>query len=75
VHFDYLKVGNPKTIVKTVQEPEKTQILCFEIEPNPSKDRAMPERDNLSFCDEVIKFTVFHIRILKQVPRYLATGL
>jgi hypothetical protein len=45
------KVGNPDENVKTVKEPKK--ILCDEIEPNPSKDRA----------------------ILKQVPKYLATGL
>jgi hypothetical protein len=46
-----------------------------EINPNPSKDRAMPEGDNPSFWDEFIKFTSMHIRILKQVPKYLATGL
>jgi hypothetical protein len=34
--------------VKTVKEP-KNQILCHEIEPNPSNDRAMPEGDNPSF--------------------------
>jgi hypothetical protein len=53
---------------------------CHEIEPNPLKDRAMPEGDNPSFCDEFVKFTFFldssiHIRILKQVSKYLATGL
>jgi hypothetical protein len=39
----------------------------------------MPEGDNPSFGDEFIKFTFFdssiHIRILKQVPKHLATGL
>jgi hypothetical protein len=43
--------------VKTVQEPKKKktkQILCHEVEPNPSKDRAMHEGDNPSFCDEFI---------------------
>jgi hypothetical protein len=35
-------------IVKTIKEPKK-QILCDEIEPNPSKDRAMHEGDNPSF--------------------------
>jgi hypothetical protein len=32
---------------------------CHEIEPNPSKDRAMPEGDNPSFWDEFSKFTFF----------------
>jgi hypothetical protein len=32
---------------------DKTQ--CHEIEPNPSKDRAMHEGDNPSFRDEFIK--------------------
>jgi hypothetical protein len=36
-----------RKIVKTVKEPKKTQILCHEIEPNPSKDRAMHEGDAL----------------------------
>jgi hypothetical protein len=44
--------------VKTVIEPKK-QILCHEIEPNPSKDRAMHEGDNPSFLDEFIKFVFF----------------
>jgi hypothetical protein len=30
-----------------------------EIEPNPSKDRAMHEGDNSSFWDEFMKFTLF----------------
>jgi hypothetical protein len=40
-----------RKIVKTVKEPKKKpkQILCHEIEPNPSKDRAMHEGDNPSF--------------------------
>jgi hypothetical protein len=37
------------------------QILCHEIEPNPSKDRAIHEGDNPSFWDEFIKFTFFLI--------------
>jgi hypothetical protein len=37
----------------------ENQPECHEIEPNPSKDRAMPEGDNLSFWDEVTKFTFF----------------
>jgi hypothetical protein len=64
-----------------LKEPsDKNQTECYEIEPNPSKDRAMPEWDNHSFWDEFTKFTFFldssiHIRILKQVPKYIATGL
>jgi hypothetical protein len=56
------KVGNPeKKNVKTAKEPGKNQILglCHEIEPNPSKDRAMLEGDNPSFRDEFIKCTFF----------------
>jgi hypothetical protein len=34
--------------VKTVQQPKKP-ILCHEVEPNLSKDRAMHEGDNSSF--------------------------
>jgi hypothetical protein len=30
---------------------------CHEIEPNPSKDRAIPEGDSPSFWDEFTKFT------------------
>jgi hypothetical protein len=55
------------------ERAEKTK--CHEIEPNPSKDRAMHEGDNLSFWDEFVKFTSIHIHIFKQVPKYLATGL
>jgi hypothetical protein len=36
-----------KKNVKTVKEPRKPK--CHEIEPNPSKDRAMHEGDNPSF--------------------------
>jgi hypothetical protein len=58
----------------------KKQILWHEIEPNPSKDRAMHKGDNPSFWDEFIKFTFFStiffmFRIFNQVPKYLATGL
>jgi hypothetical protein len=38
--------------VKTVKEPKKPNILCHEIKPIPSKDRAMHEGDNPSFWDE-----------------------
>jgi hypothetical protein len=58
VHFDYSslfddaqvkKVGNPKK-VKTLKEPsDENQTESYEIESNPSKDRAMPEGDNSSF--------------------------
>jgi hypothetical protein len=46
------------------------QTECHEIEPNLSKDRAMPEGENPSFWDEFTKFSFFldssiHIRILK----------
>jgi hypothetical protein len=36
-----------KKKLKIVKEP-KNQILCCEIEPNPSKDRAIHEVDNIS---------------------------
>ena len=32
-------------------------MLCHEIEPNLSKDRAMHEGDNPSFLDKFMKFT------------------
>jgi hypothetical protein len=35
-------------------QESKNQILCHEIEPNPSKDRAMHEGDNPAFWDELI---------------------
>jgi hypothetical protein len=70
-----LKIRNK--IVKTVKEPDK---MCHEIDPNPSKDRAVFEGYNPSFCDEYIKFTFFldsfiYICISEQVQKYLATGL
>jgi hypothetical protein len=34
---------------KNCKRANKTQIMCNEIEPNPSKDRAMPEGDNPLF--------------------------
>jgi hypothetical protein len=54
--------------VKPLKEPIKTKTERFKIEPNPSKDRAMHEGDNLSFLDEFIQFIFFvdssiHIRI------------
>jgi hypothetical protein len=55
-HFDYLifsVVLRPKKLeIRTKSEncikAEKNQILCQEIEPNPSKNRAMHEEDNPS---------------------------
>jgi hypothetical protein len=61
-HFDNLslfsgtqakKVGNPgEKLWKLYKNGKK--ILRHEIEPNPSKDRAMHEGDNPSFRDEFI---------------------
>jgi hypothetical protein len=45
--------------VKTERAVDENQTDCHEIEPNPSKDRAMPEGDNPSFWDEFTKFTFF----------------
>jgi hypothetical protein len=46
---------------KNVKEQEKTQTE--EIEPNPSKDRAMHERDNPSFLGELITNLLFFLTI------------
>jgi hypothetical protein len=59
---------------------DENQTQCHGTEPNPSKDRDMHEENNPSFSDEFTKFHFFpdssiHIRILKQVPKYIATGL
>jgi hypothetical protein len=43
------KVGNPKKKMLKLYKSRQTQILSHEIEPNPSKDRAMHEGDNLRF--------------------------
>jgi hypothetical protein len=67
-----VKVGNPTNVKLWKSRRMKTKTECHEIEPNLWKDRAMPEGDNPSFWDE---FITIHIRILKQVPKYLATGL
>jgi hypothetical protein len=41
------KVGNPGKKMKKLKEPShENQTECHEIEPNPLKDRAMPEGDN-----------------------------
>jgi hypothetical protein len=43
-----------------LKEPsDENQTKCHEIDPNPSKDRAMPEGDNPSFWDEFTKLTFF----------------
>jgi hypothetical protein len=44
---------------KLKETSDENQTECHEIEPNPSKDRAMPEGDNLSFTDEFKKITFF----------------
>ena len=65
-----------KKNVKSVKSRKnEIHVQCHEIEPNPSKDRAMHEGDNPSFLVEFMKFTFIHIRISKQMPKYLATGL
>jgi hypothetical protein len=38
-----------KKFVKTTRAEKTPQILCHEIEPNPSKERAMHEGDDPSF--------------------------
>jgi hypothetical protein len=52
------KVGNKKKS-ENCERFHKTQKDCHEIEPNPSKDRAMHEGDNPSFCNEFVKFALF----------------
>jgi hypothetical protein len=43
-----------------LKEPfDENQTECHEIEPKPSKDRAMPEGDNPLFWDEFTKLTFF----------------
>ena len=49
-----------KKNVKSVKSG-KNQILCHEMEPNPSKDRAMHEGDNPSFLDKFMIFTFYLI--------------
>ena len=49
-----------KKNVKSVKS-RKNEILCHEIEPNLSKDRAMHEGDNPSFLDEFMRFTFYLI--------------
>jgi hypothetical protein len=39
-------IGNPKFY--DYKDPYKTKTECCEIEPNPSKDRAVHQGDNLS---------------------------
>jgi hypothetical protein len=64
-----------------LKEPfDENQAECHEIEPNPSKDRVMPERYNPFVLRWNYKIYIFldssiHILILKQVPNYLATEL
>jgi hypothetical protein len=46
-----------KQIVKTERTSNENQTECHEIEPNPSKDRAMPEGHNPLFSDQFTNFT------------------
>jgi hypothetical protein len=59
------KVGNPKKkkMWKLKEPLDENQIECNEIEPNPSKNRAMPEKDNPSFWDEFTKFIFFFLTV------------
>jgi hypothetical protein len=41
--------------MKTVQNREKTQTECHEIEPDPSKNRGSHEGDNPSFEIKVVR--------------------
>jgi hypothetical protein len=42
-----------------LKEPlDENQTKCHEIEPKPSKDRAMQEGDNPSFWDKFTKFSL-----------------
>jgi hypothetical protein len=50
-------------------------MLCKEIEPNPLKDKDMHEGNKPSSWDALIDDRIYHIRIFKQIPKYLATGL
>jgi hypothetical protein len=61
---------NVKTVRTVGWKPD-----CHEIEPNPSKDRAMPKRDNPIYKIYFFLDSSIHIQILKQVSKYLATGL
>jgi hypothetical protein len=64
-----LESRKKKQTWKLKEPSDENQTECHEIEPNPSKDTAMPEGDNPSFWDKFTKFTFFlessiHIRIL-----------
>jgi hypothetical protein len=68
VHFDYSSLSSDAQVGKVGNSGEKNvkteravgwKPECPEIEPNPSKDRAMPKGDNPSFGDEFTKFTFF----------------
>jgi hypothetical protein len=64
---------------KLKEQSDENQKQCHEIEPNPSKDKTMPEGYNPSFWDEFTKLSFFltvqFIYVfLKQVPKYLATA-
>jgi hypothetical protein len=67
------KVGNPGEKMWKLKEPlDENQTEFHEIEPNPSKDRAMPEGDNPFVLRWIYIIYFFlhnsiHIRNLKQV--------
>jgi hypothetical protein len=63
---------------KLKKPSDENQTGCHENEPNLSKDKAMPEGDNISFWIYKIYFFLdssIDIRISKWVLQYLATGL
>ena len=51
--------GPKKKMWKLLEPSDENQTQCHDIEPNPLKNRAMPEGDNPSFWDEFTKFTIF----------------
>jgi hypothetical protein len=57
--------------LKILKTRKKPQTECREIEPNPSKDRAMHERDIPSFWNEFIKF-IFS-GLLNSYPHFQAS--
>jgi hypothetical protein len=48
-----------KKMWKLKDPSDENQTECHELEPNPSKDRAMPEGDNPSFWDEFTNYIFF----------------
>jgi hypothetical protein len=58
-----------------LREPIKAKTENHKIEPNLLKDRAMHEGDNQIYKIYFVLDSLIHIRIFKQVPKYLTTGL